>query len=157
MGQPEKPDSEREPIPCASPADDDSIQSWRQLALTFLKQQRKIEDMLAPHDLALSQFEALAKIGMQPGVIQQDLVHHLLVTKGNVGALIDRLESLGLVERRSDPHDRRANRLFLTTPGETLLQQLFAKHRTIVREMFRPLTPAQHRSLSSLLKAIEPP
>ncbi|MDB5304829.1 MAG: hypothetical protein JWM97_2378, partial [Phycisphaerales bacterium] len=73
MGQPPKPETKRQPIPCASPADDDSIQTWRQMALTFLKQQRKIEEMLAPHDLALSQFEALAKIGMQPGVIQQDL------------------------------------------------------------------------------------
>ena len=141
---------------CSGRADDESLQAWRQMAHTFLKQQRKIEDMLAPYDLALSQFEGLAKIAMQPGVIQQDLVHYLLVTKGNVGALVDRLESAGLVERRADPNDRRANRLFLTRAGESLLVELFEKHRAIVREMFRPLSSAQHRTLSSLLKMIEP-
>ncbi|MDB5331977.1 MAG: transcriptional regulator [Phycisphaerales bacterium] len=142
---------------CSGHMGDESLQAWRQMFHTFLKQQRKIEEMLAPYDLALSQFEGLAKIAWQPGVIQQDLVHHLLVTKGNVGALVDRLESAGLVERRADPNDRRANRLFLTKAGESLLVELFEKHRTMVREMFRPLSPAQHRTLSSLLKMIEPP
>src|ERR1700761_241551 len=88
--------------------------AFKQLMITFLKLQRQLEEMLEPHGLVLSQFEALAKIGIKPGMIQQELVKHLLVTKGNVGALIDRLESMGWVIRRADPQDRRANRLYLT-------------------------------------------
>src|SRR6266853_4783151 len=103
------------PILCAIAPDDDALLAWRQMWYTFLKLQRKIEEMLDPYGLALSQFEALAKVGMNPGVIQQDLVKYLLVTKGNVGALVDRLEESGLLERRPDPSDRRANRLFLTS------------------------------------------
>jgi hypothetical protein len=87
---------------CFSPGEvDDAVLAWRQLAVTFLKLQRVVEDMLAPHGLVLSQFEALAKIAKKPGMIQQELVAVLLVTKGNVGALLDRLESIELVERRS--------------------------------------------------------
>ena len=75
------------PLPCLSggPLDDDALQAFRQMAYTYLKLQRRVEEMLVPYGLALSQFEALAKVGMNPGVIQQELVKYLLVTKGNVG------------------------------------------------------------------------
>jgi DNA-binding MarR family transcriptional regulator len=141
---------------CASVADDDAVQSWRQMAHTFLKLQRVLEEMLVPYGLAMSQFEALAKVGMNPGVIQQDLVKYLLVTKGNVGALVDRLEEAGLIERRPDPTDRRANRLFVTHKGAGIVAEVFGKHCVLVHEMFSPLNSAQRKTLQSLLKAIEP-
>lgn len=130
--------------------------AFRQLMVTYLKLQRRVEDMLAPYGLVISQFEALAKIGIKPGMIQQELVSLLLVTKGNVGALLDRLESIGLVERRPDPKDRRANRLYLTAAGRDLMSTLFEKHRAFVHEEMRPLNAAQQQTLTSLLKAIEP-
>lgn len=136
--------------------EDEATTAFRQLAITFLKLQRKVEDMLAPYGLVLSQFEALAKIGCKPGMIQQELVSLLLVTKGNVGALLDRLESIGLVERRADPNDRRANRLYLAAAGEKLVAELFQKHKAFVHEMFRPLNFEQRKSLESLLKILEP-
>ena len=136
--------------------DDDALAVWRQLAHTYLKLQRRVEEMLVPYDLALSQFEALAKIGLNPGVIQQELVHFLLVTKGNVGALVDRLEEARLLERRPDPSDRRANRLFLTAAGVKMVGEIFAEHQELVHEMFRPLASGQRQTLIALLKAIEP-
>lgn len=140
---------------CSGP-EDVGISAWKQLLVTYLKLQRRIEDMLAPYGLVLSQFEALAKIGLKPGMIQQELVSLLLVTKGNVGALLDRLESIGLVERRSDPNDRRANRLYLTSRGETMIAEIFQKHCAFTREMMKPLTAQQCQTLQSLLKSIEP-
>jgi DNA-binding MarR family transcriptional regulator len=123
---------------------------------TYLKLQRRVEEMLIPYGLALSQFEALAKVGMNPGVIQQDLVKYLLVTKGNVGALVDRLEESGLIERRPDPADRRANRLCLTTSGTKMVMEIFEKHRVLVEEMFNPLAQSQLKTLRTLLKELEP-
>jgi MarR family transcriptional regulator for hemolysin len=38
--------------------------------------------------------------------------------------LLDRLCDHGLIERRSDPHDRRAKRLFLTPTARPLLERL---------------------------------
>ena len=144
------------PLSCVGPFDDDALQTWRQMVYTYLKLQRKVEDMLDPYGLALSQFEALAKVGMNPGVIQQDLVKYLLVTKGNVGALVDRLEESGLIERRPDPNDRRANRLFLTSSGTSMVSEIFDKHRVLVREMFDPLNSTQRKTLHGLLKELEP-
>ena len=38
--------------------------------------------------------------------------------------LLDRLADNGLIERRPDPNDRRANRLYLTPAARPLLEQL---------------------------------
>jgi DNA-binding MarR family transcriptional regulator len=130
--------------------------AFKQLVITFLKLQRQLEDVLDPHGLAFSQFEALVKIEAAPGIIQQDLVSHLLVTKGNVGALLDRLESMGLVERRPDPLDRRANRLHLTGSGATTVRQVRTEHRAFLDASFKKLDDDQCRQLQSLLRTLEP-
>jgi DNA-binding MarR family transcriptional regulator len=135
---------------------DDAVVAFKQLMVTFLKLQRQLEDLLEPQGLVLSQFEALAKVGMKPGMIQQELVQHLLVTKGNVGALLDRLESLAWVQRRSCPNDRRANRLYLTPAGETMIREIIQKHRVFIAESFKSLSTEQREQLRSLLKMIEP-
>ncbi|HET6248217.1 MAG TPA: MarR family transcriptional regulator [Tepidisphaeraceae bacterium] len=152
----EKPISTPPPCLCPGTDDDDALAAWRQMVYTYLKLQHRVEEMLVPYGLALSQFEALAKVGMNPGVIQQDLVKYLLVTKGNVGALVDRLEQSGLVERRPDPSDRRANRLCLTESGTAMVKEIFDKHRVLVREMFSPLGSSQRKTLRLLLKELEP-
>jgi DNA-binding MarR family transcriptional regulator len=137
-------------MPCAG------LTAYKQLVVTYLKLQRKLEEILDPHGLVISQFEALAKIGFKPGMIQQELVKHLLVTKGNVGALLDRLESMGLVERRSDPNDRRANRLYLTHAAKTKMQSILVVHRAFVSKIFEVLTESDRQMLETILKSIEP-
>ncbi len=72
---------------------------------------------LAEHGLTPAQFDVLAHLASEPGLNQQTLAERLLVTKGNVCGLIDRMERDGLVERRPDPSDRRSYRLQLTEAG----------------------------------------
>jgi DNA-binding MarR family transcriptional regulator len=136
--------------------DGECLRAWRQLVVTSLKVQRKIEDALAPNGLCLSQFEAIAKIGIKPGMIQQELVSHLLVSKGNVGALLDRLQTMGLVERRPAEADRRSNQLYLTAEGQALLGKLASVRLELARQTFGPLTAEQRRLLQGLLMIIEP-
>ena len=150
-------------LPSASPPGVDlcastepALMAFKQLLVTFLKLQRQLETVLDPFGLVLSQFEALVKIQANPSLIQQELVSHLLVTKGNVGALLDRLESMGLVERRPDPLDRRANRLHLTPLGHTTVDRIRTEHRGFLDASFRNLTDRQCGELQSLLRAIEP-
>lgn len=135
---------------------DPPLRAFKQLIVTYLKLQRQLEDVLDPHGLVLSQFEALCKIEAAPGMIQQELVSHLLVTKGNVGALLDRLTSMGLVERRPDPLDRRANRLHLTAQGAETVCRIRTEHRAFIDASFKVLDVEQCQQLQSLLKAIEP-
>jgi DNA-binding MarR family transcriptional regulator len=145
------------PLPLSpGPEDDVAFQAWRQLFITSLKLQRRVDNLLAPYNLALSQFEAMFKVGLRPGLSQQELSAALLLTKGNIGALVDRLEGMNMIQRRPDPHDRRLNRLYLTGDGQLLVGEIRKHHLALVREMMRPLSEPQLAQLRSLLQLIEP-
>ena len=62
-----------------------------QLARTFYKIERSISASLAAQELTLAQFDVLATLRYGEGVTQKELAELLLVTKGNVVGLLDRL------------------------------------------------------------------
>jgi MarR family transcriptional regulator, transcriptional regulator for hemolysin len=60
----------------------------------------------------------------EAGITQTELAYVLDLGKVAVGGLIDRLEEGGFVERRSDPNDRRTNRIHLTAKGNSVLGKM---------------------------------
>src|ERR1700753_3592095 len=64
-----------------------------------------------------AQWIVLFRVRDQEGVSQVALADVLELQPISLVRLLDRLVEHGLVERRSDPRDRRANRLFLTAGG----------------------------------------
>jgi DNA-binding MarR family transcriptional regulator len=53
--------------------------------------------------------------------------------------LLDRLVEHGLLERRPDPNDRRANRLFLTVGGRQLVDDLDSLHDAIATDVLQDI------------------
>lgn len=136
-------------------AQDHSLATWLILTRTFQKVQRQLDRVLDGAGLTLPQFDVLANLGMAEGITQQELAGRLLVTKGNVCGVIDRMESSGLVERRSDPQDRRANRIFLTRRGRSALQVAFPAHLSLLQKCMAPLPESELQQLSRLLARVE--
>src|ERR1700759_5577192 len=56
--------------------------------------------------------------------------------------LLDRLVEHGLLERRPDPRDRRANRLFLTRSGRRLVDDLDSLRDAIATDVLRDIPRA---------------
>src|SRR3984957_12258831 len=79
---------------------------------------------LAPLGITRSQWWVLAFISRKDGLPQTQLANELDVGKVALGALIDRLESAGFVDRRADPADRRIKRVFLTKKSGLFLQRV---------------------------------
>jgi DNA-binding MarR family transcriptional regulator len=52
---------------------------------------------------------------------QTALAADLDLTKVAIGGLLDRMEAAGIVERRADPNDGRARRVYLTKAGQKLV------------------------------------
>jgi MarR family transcriptional regulator, transcriptional regulator for hemolysin len=73
-----------------------------------------------------AQWSALAALSRHEveGTIQSDLARELEVGKVTIGGLIDRLESSGIVERRTDAEDRRIRRVFITQKGYDVIEQM---------------------------------
>jgi DNA-binding MarR family transcriptional regulator len=81
-------------------------------------------DALAEHDITPPQLFLLTSLGKQDGLRGCDLAQQVCLDSSSLTGLIDRTEKLGLVERRPDPDDRRAQRIFLTATGKTRLADL---------------------------------
>lgn len=64
--------------------------------------------------LTVAQARALVHVARREGVRQIDLAETLEVQPITLARLIDQLAQAGLVERRPDPVDRRAYRVYLT-------------------------------------------
>jgi MarR family transcriptional regulator, transcriptional regulator for hemolysin len=71
-----------------------------------------------------AQWIVLFRLRQQEGLSQVDLADVLELQPISLVRLLDRLVEHGLLERRHDPKDRRANRLFLTTKGRRLVDDL---------------------------------
>jgi MarR family transcriptional regulator for hemolysin len=73
-----------------------------------------------------AQWAVLARLDRFEGLKQSELAEMLDLQPITLTRLLDRLCNNGLIERRSDPNDRRAKRLFLTPAARPLLEQLGA-------------------------------
>jgi MarR family transcriptional regulator, transcriptional regulator for hemolysin len=71
-----------------------------------------------------AQWIVLFRLRQQEGLSQVDLADVLELQPISLVRLLDRLVEHGLLERRHDPRDRRANRLFLTASGRQLVDDL---------------------------------
>jgi DNA-binding MarR family transcriptional regulator len=70
------------------------------------------------------QWQVLSLLKIHAGSNQGSLAEMLEVEPITLGRMIDRLQEAELVERRADPTDRRAWRIYLTAKGEGLLEKL---------------------------------
>jgi DNA-binding MarR family transcriptional regulator len=70
------------------------------------------------------QWQVLSLLSYNQGINQGGLADLLEVEPITLGRMVDRLQESELVERRADPADRRAWRLFLTANGREVLDRL---------------------------------
>lgn len=74
--------------------------------------------------LAASEAQALWLLGARGSVTTGELARSLGVDPANASTLITKLERLGLVDRKPDPHDRRRRAVSLTAGGRRARQRL---------------------------------
>jgi MarR family transcriptional regulator, 2-MHQ and catechol-resistance regulon repressor len=126
--------------------------AWLRLVRVFQKVDRVSSEALRCRQLSPAQLDVLAKVGSSEGISQQELAHALLVTKGNVCQLLDKMQGSGLLERRPDG---RVNRLFLTEQGRRVHDEIVPKHDAMLVEQFSSLTDTEQRDLLRLLRQLD--
>ncbi len=125
-----------------------AVLAWMRLLRVEQKIGRVLTEDLKRWDLNLAQFDTLAHVGASEGITQQELAESLLVTKGNVCQMLDRLERRGLLSRRPDG---RANRLFLTESGRRMFDEVVPTHESLVAAQFSALSLEEQGDLMRLL------
>jgi MarR family transcriptional regulator, transcriptional regulator for hemolysin len=89
-----------------------------------------------------AQWSALSALSRHEteGTIQSDLARELEVGKVTIGGLIDRLETSGIVERRTDGEDRRIRRVFITAKGYDVIEQMQSIGRELNTVIMKDIT-----------------
>ena len=112
---------------------------------------REYDSFMARFDIRPSQFAVLSLIESNPGSSQSAISTALGIQKANFVAVIDRLESRGLTERRKLRGDRRSSALYLTRSGELFCNKLQAAHAKLEAQLTSRLGVRRSRRFLKLL------
>lgn len=85
---------------------------------------RRFDERARAIGVTRAQWRTLVTLSRNEGINQGGLADLLEVEPITLCRMVDRLAEAGLVERRRDPADRRAWRIFLTDAARPLLHQL---------------------------------
>ena len=147
--------TDRETI--ARSADHRALRIWlRLLTCTQLIEQKVRSRLREQFATTLPRFDLMAQLERHPeGLKMNELSRLLMVTGGNVTAIVDQLEKEAQVERLAEPADRRAFRIRLTRAGERSFAEMAAAHEEWVVEMLSGLTRKEHEELLRLLARLK--
>ncbi|CAN5427991.1 MarR family transcriptional regulator [soil metagenome] len=115
-----------------------------------------VDRALKPLGITRSQWWVLAFLSRRDGMTQTALAADLDLTKVAIGGLIERMETSGLVERRSDASDGRARRVYLTKAGTKLVGTIRANVDRVELEITDGVSDADlQQAAQTLLKLKE--
>ena len=102
-----------------------------------------------------AQWSVLFRLERSEGLKQSELAEILDIQPISLTRLIDRLCDNGLIERRSDPTDRRAKRLFLTPAARPVLDRLTAMTNEIMGRVLAGVDRAAVEAITANLNIIK--
>lgn len=101
--------------------------------------------------ISKAQWAVLVRIDRHEGLKQSELAEMLDLQPISLTRVLDRLADSGLIERRPDPNDRRANQLYLKPAARPLLDQLVVLSTDMMKTVLEGLdTKTIERTLREL-------
>jgi len=114
-----------------------------------------VDRALKPLGITRSQWWVLAFLSRRDGMTQTALAADLDLTKVAIGGLIDRMETAGFVERRSDERDARARRVYLTKSGQKMVSTIRENVDTVEMDILTTVSEAELDQAAAVLVKIK--
>lgn len=104
-------------------------------------------------DLGISPglFGVLVVVKENPGLTQTAVANALGNDRSAMVAVVDKLEGMGLIERRPSAKDRRSYALFMTAEGHAFFEGLVARVCSQEDELCQRLEPGEKEQLLDIL------
>lgn len=115
---------------------------------------RRIIEVLTAVDLTQKQAAALWLVGANPGTSQIGIGGALRMDRATTMAIIDKLETRGVVNRQRSTVDRRRHELYLTPAGQVLLVKVKKMVKAHEHKFEDRFTPKELETLIGLLRRI---
>ena len=147
--------ADRETI--ARAGDHRALRIWLRLLTCTQLIERSVRSRLRERfATTLPRFDLMAQLERHvEGLKMSQLSRLLMVTGGNVTAIVDQLEKEGLVERLEEPADRRAFRIRLTRAGEKSFAEMARAHEEWVVELLAGMSRRDQDELLKLLAKLK--
>jgi DNA-binding MarR family transcriptional regulator len=113
------------------------------------------DQIMKPLGVTRAQWWILAHLSRHDGMMQTQLANFLDVGKASVGTLLDRLEAIGLIERRPDASDKRAKRVFMLRAAHQLMKKLTVEEAKFNDRILRGLSDTEREELLRMLSLIK--
>jgi MarR family transcriptional regulator for hemolysin len=131
----------------------------REMAFTIMDVARLIktyaDQRARQFGISRAQWAVLIRIERTEGLKQSELAEMLDLQPITLTRLLDRLANNGLIERRADPNDRRANRLYLTAAAKPVLGQLAELGADMMETVLEGLSAASIERMLKELSAVK--
>lgn len=141
----------------AQAGDHRALRLWlRLLTCTQLIERHVRARLRAEFSITLPRFDLKAQLARHPeGLMMNALSRRLMVTGGNVTGIVDQLAGEGLVDRRSEPGDRRATRVRLTRAGARAFAAMARAHEAWIVEALAGVGSREQAQLLQLLAKLK--
>lgn len=96
----------------------------------------------AQFGMTRAQWAVLVRLDRCEGLKQSELAEMLDLQPITLTRLLDKLSDSGLIERRADPTDRRAKRLYLTPAARPLIERLAVLGEEMMESALAGIEPA---------------
>ncbi|MEZ8142388.1 MarR family transcriptional regulator [Enterovibrio norvegicus FF-33] len=116
--------------------------------------EKELDAALKEHGLTVALWPTLMCLWEEEGVTQRQIAKKAKVESSTTTRTLDKLEKLGLVERRADPESRRNYRIYLTDKGRDLQAVISPLPLAVNQAMLADLSPNETEQLVSLLRKI---
>lgn len=109
---------------------------------------------LADLDLKVRHYSVLSLVCGTTHPTQRELSYHLVLDPSQIVLIVDALEKRGLVQRQTDPNDRRSKIIVPTAQGEQLYQKAKVSVEASSQCTLSNLSERERTDLLSLLRKI---
>jgi len=135
-------------VPTVAPG----ARAWQLMYEVFKASKPFMEVMAAGFEMTPQQIYALRSLSNERPLAMSELATSLGCDASNVTAIVDKLESRGLVERRAADRDRRVKALVMTDAGVRLRERIEERMQQQPPPAIDNLSEADQRALATILE-----
>ncbi len=110
-----------------------------------------VSDAIAGEGVVQIEYGSLIALEIEPGIDQRRLADAVGIDPSNASLVVERLHSMGLIERRINGVDRRARELYLTAKGKALWRRARVKGKVTNAKILAPLASHERELFLDLL------
>ncbi|MCP4077478.1 MAG: MarR family transcriptional regulator [Gammaproteobacteria bacterium] len=115
---------------------------------------RTLEQKIKPEGVSIGQLPVLLVLHEEKGLSQVDLCKRILVEQATMANTLQRMERDNLVQRESDPEDKRRFRFYPTEHASTLMVSMMTKGREVNDQAVTGLNEDEQNHLKFLLRKL---